>query len=282
VNERSPTLADAGPRHVVVQGQYIEVDSRLAFVETAGDGYPLLCIHTAGQSGRQWRDVLLDLSGRGYRVIVPDLPGHGRSDNATGGPIADLSVYATWLGTLLGRLGAVRPLVVGCSIGGKIALELAATEAIGVRAVVAMEADAYNTEDAVSGLVRGLEDSASPSRGDRTYYGTLASMGRAMPAERASVVAALHRREDPIVSTSDLIGWSRHDIRDRLAAITCPVRIVAGEDDFWVRRDRLEWTVEHIAHCTYERLPGVGHYPMEELDDFPKLLAGWLAELLGN
>lgn len=281
MNERSPSGL-AGRGHVAVRGEYVEIDSRLGFVEIAGAGAPLVCIHTAGQSGRQWRDVLFQLPDRGYQVIVPDLPGHGRSDNPANGPVDDLSVYTAWLAALLAELEVERPLVVGCSIGGKIALELAATKSVGVRAVVAMESDAYNADDAVSGLVRGLEDSASPSRGDRTFYGTLASVGRGVSADRAAEVADLHRREDPIVSTSDLIAWSRHDIRDQLASITCPVRLVAGEDDFWIQPSRMAWTAEHLPNCVYERLPGVGHYPMEEIVGFPELLTGWLAELLGR
>jgi pimeloyl-ACP methyl ester carboxylesterase len=263
----------------VIRAEYLVVDGSTAFVEIAGEGRPLLCIHTAGQSGVQWREVLHELPAYGYQVIVPDLPGHGRSDHASDGPVTDLSVYSAWLGKVLAALGVQRPWVVGCSIGGKIALELATDSSVAPRGVVAMAADAYNDPSAARGYVRALEDAASPSRADRTYYGTLASIGQSTPPERAAVIAAMHRREDPLVSTSDLIGWSTHDLRPRLSQIACPVRLVIGEDDFWINTADLEPTVAAIPDCTYERLAGVGHYPMDEIPGFPAVLAGWLDEL---
>ncbi|HEY4094529.1 MAG TPA: alpha/beta hydrolase [Baekduia sp.] len=266
----------------MIAAEYHEIDGAQAYVELAGpaDGVPLLCVHTAGQGGVQWRDVLRELPAHGYRVIVPDLPGHGRSDLPLDGPIEDLGRYAAWLRELLARLGIAQPLVVGCSIGGKIALDLAASGA--VRGAVAMAADAHNRRLSVNGLRRGLEDAASPSRGDRTYLGTLASVGRTVSAERAHRIATMHRREDPVVSTTDLIAWTAHDLRDRLAGIACPVRLVAGEDDFWLDLPDVVWTASQIPGCTYDQIAGIGHYPMEEIEGFPELLAGWLAALSPN
>jgi pimeloyl-ACP methyl ester carboxylesterase len=263
----------------VIRAEYLTIDGSTAFVEVAGAGRPLLCIHTAGQSGVQWREVLQVLSTQGYQVIVPDLPGHGRSDHAVGGPVTDLGVYSAWIGKVLAALGVQRPWVVGCSIGGKIALELAADPSVAPRGVVAMAADAHNDPSAARGYVRALEDAASPSRADRTYYGTLASVGSSVAPARAAVIAAMHRREDPIVSTSDLIGWSLHDLRPRLADIACPVRLVIGEDDFWINTADLAPTVAAIPDCTFDLLEGVGHYPMDEIAGFPAVLSGWLDAL---
>jgi pimeloyl-ACP methyl ester carboxylesterase len=266
----------------MIRAEHRDIDGAVGFVELSGDGVPLLCIHSAGQSGVQWRAVLRELPAHGYRVIVPDLPGHGRSDNPRSGPVRDLGDYAAWLAELLLELDVERPLIAGCSIGGKIALELAADPLVAPRAVVAMAADARNSRLSVRALERGLEDAASPSRADRTYLGTLACVGRGVPAERAAAIAAMHRREDPVVSTLDLIGWTEHDLRSRLAAIACPVRLVAGEDDFWIDPDDVAWAAEQIPDCTYDRLPGIGHYPMEEIEGFPELLAGWLRELIAS
>lgn len=262
-----------------VEGRYLEIDGRIGFVEMAGTGHPVLCVHTAGQSGVQWRRTLAALPAYGYRVIVPDLPGHGRSDEPAGGPVTDLGAYRDWLLRVAAEVGAERFHVVGCSIGGKITLDLAATAPDRVTAAVAMAADARNARWSVRSLRRSLEDVSSPSRMDRTYYGTLAAVGADVPAARAAEIARMHRREDPIVSTSDLIGWTRHDLRDRLGAITSPLRLVAGADDFWIDLPGVAETARAIPGCRLDVLPGVGHYPMEELDDFPAVLAGWLAEL---
>lgn len=263
----------------MISAEHHEIGGSVGFVEVSGEGRPVLLVHSAGQSGLQWRATLRELPRHGYRVIVADLPGHGRSDGWPHGPVADLREYAAWLAELVRRLDAERPLVVGCSIGGKIALELAADPAVDPAGVVAMAADAHNRRLSVPGLRRSLEDAASPSRTDRTYLGTLACLGRSVPAARAEAIAEAHRREDPVVTTADLIAWTAHDLRLRLADIRCPVRLVAGEDDFWIDRADVEWAAGAIPDCVLDRLPGVGHYPMEEIAGFPELLAGWLREL---
>lgn len=260
---------------------HVEVDGCTAFVQRAGDGPPVLCVHTAGQSGAQWRETLHELPNHGYQPVVVDLPGHGRSDAAPNGPVRDLDAYRDWCLRLADVLGLEGWYVVGCSIGGKIALDLAATAPAGLWGVVAMEADAHNTRLSVRQLELSLEDSAAPSRTDRTYYGTLAACGRDVTPERATAIAERHRREDPVVTTCDLIGWASHDLRDRLSNIACPVRLVVGEDDFWVDQRDVAWTGEQIAGCRFDVLPRIGHYPMEELTDFPHWLAEWLNELAG-
>lgn len=180
----------------------------------------------------------------------------------------------------MAHLGLERPAVVGCSIGGKIALDLAVRAPERLAGVVAMAADAWTGgRPSVRGLRRELSDVAAPSRTDRTYLGTLAVLGHRVPPGRAELIATMHRREDPTVSTSDLLGWATHDLREALPQITCPVHLVVGADDLWLDVDRVRWAAGRIpgARCTV--LEGVGHYPMEEIEGFDGLLDGWLREL---
>jgi pimeloyl-ACP methyl ester carboxylesterase len=130
----------------------------------------------------------------------------------------------------------------------------------------------------VRGLRRELVDVAAPARGDRTYLGTLAVVGRSVRPDRAALIATMHRREDPVVTVSDLIGWATHDLRDRLPLIGCPVRLAVGTDDLWVDVERVRWAAGRIPGARLTVLDGVGHYPMEEIDGFAGVLAGWLAE----
>ncbi|MFD2090750.1 alpha/beta fold hydrolase [Blastococcus deserti] len=263
----------------MIQAGYLTVRGALAYVEQSGSGRPVLCLHTAGQSGVQWRQTTERLAGLGYRVIVPDLPGHGRSEPATGGPVRDLGDYAQWCLELLELLDVHEPFVVGCSIGGKIALDVGVRAGEGLAGVVAMAADARNSRTSVSGLRRELEDAAAPSRSDRTYFGTLAVVGRSVPPERAELIATMHRREDPLVSTSDLLGWATHDLRASVHRIACPTHLVVGDDDLWLDVADVVWTAQQIPHGAVTVLEGIGHYPMEEIEDFADLLHGWLVEL---
>ncbi|MEJ2870936.1 alpha/beta hydrolase [Actinomycetospora sp. OC33-EN08] len=267
---------------------YLTVGGALAFVEDhrvpgAPDAPAVLCLHTAGQSGAQWRHVAPELAAAGYRVVVPDLPGHGRSEPAPSGPVDDLGAYAAWLLALVDTMGLERFSVAGCSIGGKIALDLAVRASARLDAVVAMAADAWTGgRPSVKGLRRELADVAAPSRSDRTELGTYAVLGRAVDPARAALIATMHRREDPVVSNSDLIGWASHDLREQLGAITCPLHLVVGADDLWLDAERVRWTASRVAGARCTVLDGVGHYPMEEMPGFAAVLDGWLRELTAD
>jgi pimeloyl-ACP methyl ester carboxylesterase len=121
-----------------------------------------------------------------------------------------------------------------------------------------------------------------PSRADRTYLGTLAACGGSVPSDRAHEIAVRHRCEDPVVSTMDLVAWASHDIRDRAASITCPAVVAYGTDDFWIDGRDIELLARTIPGSRLERLDGIGHYPMEEIEDFPRLLASWLDWISDN
>jgi len=275
----------------MIEARYLEIDGALGFVEIitpdnqpATEAPTVLCLHTAGQSGVQWRHVASELAGRGYRVIVPDLPGHGRSEPAVDGPVTSIVTFGDWLGKVLDALAVERPFVVGCSIGGKLTLELATRSSRPLAGAIAMAAEAGPGRVNVGGLRRELEDVAGPSRADRTYLGTLASVGHAVPEAKAHLIATMHKREDPEISSSDLIGWGTHDVRGRIAEITCPLRLVAGAQDPWIDAGRVEQTVSALdaarpGLASFTLLEGIGHYPMEEVDDFASVADEWLTEL---
>ncbi|KAF0968007.1 MULTISPECIES: alpha/beta fold hydrolase [Gordonia] len=279
----------------MIEARYLEIQGALAFVEivTADPTAPgrrvvdiptVLCIHTAGQSGVQWRCAAQDIADRGYRVIVPDLPGHGRSEPCPTGPITGLGDYADWLTAVLRRLDVERPYVIGCSIGGKLTLELATRPEYPLAGAVAMAAETGPGRVRIAGLRRELEDVAGPARADRTYLGSLASVGRAVPAARAHLIGLMHKREDPEISSSDLIGWGSHDVRDRLTELTCGLHLVCGADDPWISVDAVRRAADEIneldgPRAEFTELAGYGHYPMEELPDFGSRADAWLRSL---
>ncbi|MGI6872050.1 alpha/beta fold hydrolase [Amycolatopsis sp. 3B14] len=266
-----------------VTAHHLVLHDRIGFVQDAAprepNGTTLVLVHTAGQSGVQWRHALRPLSDLGYRVLVPDLPGHGHSEPAPGGAVRDLREYADWLVRLLEVLEVTRPVVVGCSIGGKIAQDLAARYGDRLDAAVSMCAESGPGRVQLHALERELEDSAAAARADRTHLGTRAVVGRRVARGRAELIARMHCREDPLVSTSDLIGWGTHDVRPLLPGIPCPIMFVAGEDDLWVDARSVAESARQAPDGRFVLLPGYGHYPMEEMDDFAKVLDGWLGEM---
>jgi 3-oxoadipate enol-lactonase len=87
-----------------------------------GHGEPLLLIHGLGGSGADWAFQVAALEHR-FRVIVPDLPGSGHSSP----PRSEYTIagFASALWKLMDHLKIVRPNIVGFSLGGAVALEMA-------------------------------------------------------------------------------------------------------------------------------------------------------------
>ncbi|MGH8699818.1 MAG: alpha/beta fold hydrolase [Burkholderiales bacterium] len=108
---------------------------------------PLVCLHTAGSGGRQYRAVLNDAAVmRSYRVVVLDMPWHGKSSPPAGWEKEDYRLtaasYTDLIMTVVRELGLVRPVVMGCSIGGRIVLHLALEHARELRALIGLQSAA--------------------------------------------------------------------------------------------------------------------------------------------
>lgn len=102
---------------------YCSVDDTRLYWTERGAGTPLLLIHGLGSSSRDWA-AQVDHFADHYRVLRVDLRGHGRSERGDG-PYA-IAQFARDVAVLLHRRDAVPARVVGLSMGGMVALELAA------------------------------------------------------------------------------------------------------------------------------------------------------------
>jgi pimeloyl-ACP methyl ester carboxylesterase len=72
-----------------ITGRYMHLDlfgrQHRIYVEQAGEGMPLLCLHTAGADGRQYRALMNEERvTRRHRVIAFDMPWHGKSSPPSG------------------------------------------------------------------------------------------------------------------------------------------------------------------------------------------------------
>ena len=103
------------------------------YYEECGDGAPLLFIHGLGSSTRDWERQVPVFSGR-YRVVTLDLRGHGRSDKPPGPYI--ISLFAQEVADLMKSLDLGPAHVVGLSLGGFVAAQLAVDHGELLRSVV--------------------------------------------------------------------------------------------------------------------------------------------------
>ena len=140
-----------------ILGRYLHLDYagrpyRIYF-ESAGPegpkaGIPLLCLHTAGADGRQYRGLMnaTSVTDR-FRVIAFDLPWHGKSSPPEGWQDEEYRLTADfYTGIVMAFIAALsleRPVVMGCSIGGRVVLHLALRHPNAFRALIGLESSAH-------------------------------------------------------------------------------------------------------------------------------------------
>jgi pimeloyl-ACP methyl ester carboxylesterase len=101
---------------------FLELDGRRLHYLTRGAGVPVVLLHGLGSSGADWAFQAPALQER-FRVIVPDLPGCGHSPAPDHPYSVPAWADATW--ALLDALGVDQPNLIGFSMGGAVALEMA-------------------------------------------------------------------------------------------------------------------------------------------------------------
>jgi pimeloyl-ACP methyl ester carboxylesterase len=264
-----------------ITGRYAEVQGHRLYMDTGGDpgGQPMLLIHTAGQQSLQWRFVIPYFAERGFYALAPDLPGHGKSLLDRFQPLDSIHAFAEVLWNLLRTLHLGRPVVVGCSIGGDIALDLAVHHSPEIPAVVACQAAAFTPTFPSPIIDMGLEDSGAPSYSDQGSLSGLSACGSKADKERVAEIVWTRRSGDPKIYYSDLKAWIKHDLRPNLAKVSCPVLCVWGNEDYFVPRPLVEETIAGIPNSRLQILDGIGHYPHLETREFNPLVERFLQSL---
>jgi len=270
-----------------VTGCYVRVElstgAAQLYAEQAGEGRDLLFLHTAGSDGRQYHHLLADPELRAsWRMTAFDLPSHGRSTPPTGLGEGEWLLttdrYVEAIVTVADALGLERPVVLGCSMGGEICLELALRHPDRFAAVVACQA-----ADRVEGRqvawakhARVNEKLFVPEWVDGLMSPT------APPARRAEVRWAYGQSAHGVY-WGDIEFYSREwDARDRVGGIDtarCPVHILAGEYDYSCTPELARATAERIPGARFTEMAGLGHFPMAE---DPEAFLGYLRPVLAE
>lgn len=245
-------------RHTAVTGRYIEVGGLRTYYEEAGEGIPIVCVHAAGQDTLMYRHVVEQLSDE-FRVISLDAPGHGKTLEPAGGAFRDISDHADFNEAFIDSLGLENPVVVGCSMGGNMVLELAARRPGFYRAVISAEGSDHTPTVSDTLLEMLLLNGA------QILEGWSRSMtGHRTPPDRAREVVWQLRRVCPEVIAADLTGYAGFDRRDQVGRIQSPVLLLRGDADWLVPQDMVEQVSGRIPGSRIAVLEGTGHYPMIE------------------
>jgi pimeloyl-ACP methyl ester carboxylesterase len=256
-----------------VVGRYLRLEllgkSHRLYVEEAGQGIPLLCLHTAGADTRQYRALLNDERIlKEFRVIAFDLPWHGKSSPPQGWQDSDYALTSRdYMDIILGVVDALRldrPVAMGCSIGGRIALHLALNHPERFRAIIGLESGAHvdpyydlgwlhrpdvHGGEVCAAVVSGLIAPGSP---DADRWETLWH----------------YMQSGPGVFKGDLFFYTVDgDMRERLAAIDtgrCPLYLLTGEYDYSCTPEDTLDVARRVKGAEAVIMKELGHFPMSE------------------
>lgn len=274
------------PMFEPLTGRYLRIElagkPHRIYIEEAGAGIPLLCLHTAGSDTRQYRALMNapDVIER-FRVIAFDMPWHGKSSPPPGWQLADYRLgsrdYIDMILTLTDALALDRPVVMGCSIGGRIVLHLALESPERYRALIGLQAGAHvdpyydldwlhrpdvHGGEVCAGIVSGLVGPESPE------------------AERWETLWH-YMQGGPGVFKGDLFFYTQDgDIRPRVGEIDtrcCPLYLLSGEYDYSCSPEDTRALARRIAGTKAVIMEGLGHFPMSEA---PERFLSYLSPVL--
>jgi pimeloyl-ACP methyl ester carboxylesterase len=254
-----------------------------------GWGPAILLIHGVTGSSETWDDVIPFLSDR-YTVIAPDLLGHGNSAKPRGD--YSLGAYASGIRDLLRAIGHDKVTVVGHSLGGGVAMQLAyqfpelcqrlvlvSSGGLGREVSIFLRAATLPGSEwvlpllasnrvlsaggSVGNLLRSIGLRAGPDL--QEMWKGFSSLGDA--EARQAFIYTLRGIVDP--------GGQRVSARDRLyLAETLPTMLVWGERDPIIPVVHGYSTHEQIPDSRLEIIDGAGHFPYR---DNPRRFAGILS-----
>lgn len=233
------------PGEPPLTGRLVQVgDTTVRVLERPGEGPAVVLIHGLPGTGQDFDEVTARLPGR--HTIAYDRPGFGFSDEG----FHDFDEQLELLANLLHAHGAPRPILVGHSYGGTIALAFAARHPESVGGLVLVDAAAAGhessfTEGAQTRLVQFLSWPVVQPVADATFSQLLrtvsAKQGDAQAFSPGEVdeaheqhLLALNMQHDDLdayageaLEAEDVIA----DLDRRLASIETPAVVIQGEDD---------------------------------------------------
>jgi pimeloyl-ACP methyl ester carboxylesterase len=233
-----------------------------SYLEWGEAGTPLLLLHGITSSARGWWRVAPELVALGYHVYAFDLPGHGQSQLADGHRIDQI---ADRIAQALGSLELDRPVVIGHSWGGAVALQLSASIAV-ARLVLVDPLLAMTTERGALRLPTYLEGLGMPP--EQTLSGIRAAnpgwhecdfiwKGEALQLCRADAVRGL------------FLGSGDWDLTPLFSQIDAPLLLLLADSQYTIIAPEILAAVEAALR------PGLAQLVQVEGTDHNMFRAGY-------
>jgi pimeloyl-ACP methyl ester carboxylesterase len=270
--------AEVAPAFVDVPG------ARVRYVRRGG-GPPVVLLHGFASSLYTWKDVLPALAA-GHDVVAIDFPGFGGSSiprALRGGS------YPGVVLAVMDRLGLERATLVGNSLGGSVAVAVAAERPERVDRLVVIDSAGFNFRAgdrpwilrlvAAPGMGAAVERLPVRRRLVAAGLRQVFFRGELVTAERIDEYAAPMLRPGAARAAAELLaGPALPDFPALAARVTAPTLVVWGREDAWIPVEHAGRFTAAISGATAVVLEACGHMPQEEKPaDVAALLRRFLA-----
>jgi len=271
---RAPALPEAQlfPAGTEFTARYLVVDgARIRYVD-AGPGPPVVFLHGLGASMYAWRRNLAAVAAAGFRVIAFDNRGFGLSDK----PPApyDNAAYARLAIALMDSLRLTDPVLVGHSMGGAIAAQVAIEYPPRVRGLVLVGSAGLGVREPLlfrmaRWPVLGRVVLALRGRGftARLLRSTYFDPGKVTEADVDQYYAPVAQPEYGRALRGVLQQFRFTALEGRLDRIAAPTLVLWGEEDRWVPMGLGRALAAGITRSAFVSVPRAGHSVQEEAPD---------------
>ena len=202
------------------------------YYEIAGQGQPILFIHGLGSSSRDWEPQVAFFA-KHYQVVTFDVRGHGQSGKPPG-PYS-IPLFATDTAELIKSLGIAPAHIIGISMGGMIAFQLAVSAPDLVRSLVIVNSGPEFILRTFKERIGGLQRLLIVRLLGMRKMGQVLSKRLFPKPEHEELRRVFVERwaENDRRAYSDamraIVGWS---VSDRLGDIRSPTLVIAADEDY--------------------------------------------------
>lgn len=265
---------------------FADINGAKLYYEVEGQGEPFVMIHAGVADHRQWNQEFQYFA-KQYRVIRYDWRGQGLSEPVEG----DYS-HLQDLITLLDVLNVREPaMVMGCSMGGGMAINLALAQPSRVKALILVDSGPNGLELDVPEEPKFAEVNAAFEAGDLDRTTELEVQiwfdGRGRTAEQVNPAArklAFDMNRLAVVHAAKNLGHNVPDLEppaaERLGEITVPALIVAGVNDTAYSLAAADYMVEHLSNARKVMIEDAAHLPnMEKPEEFRGIVEAFVREI---
>lgn len=251
--------------------------------EVVGQGRPLLMLNGIMMSTASWAPFLEALQKTGIQPVLVDLLDQGQSEPM--GKDFPISLQARMLEALIAHLGFEQVDIFGTSYGGEVALNLAAArpDLMG-RMVLA------NTVARTNAWLKEIGEAWILAGGNpRAYYATTIPViyspvfydrrAQWMENRKNLLTGTAFASADFQARMARLTRSAEsHDVTGQLDRITCPVLLIASQQDHITPPQEQAYLAEHLPNAELVLLPKTGHAAFYERPDlFTALLIGFIS-----